>query len=111
MYLALPYLHQLRTFDRERMLKPEDRWQCRVMYSLGETVVSPAAKTPTCCLFAHATPLFEEERHVRRLALLVDREHPILPHGPGAGPAFSADDDPRYTFQRQLTDVFEKRLN
>ena len=70
---VLSHLHELRAFDRERMLQPQDRRQCRVLNSRWETIVSPAPKSSPRRFLAQAAPLLEEERYIRGFALLLDR--------------------------------------
>ena len=65
----------------------------------------PAFAEP-CCRFDGATlpfdilagrpfaPLFEKKWHSCRLALIADRAGPVRVHGPRAGTAFAASDDP-----------------
>lgn len=62
-------------------------------------------------LLVNASPLLEEERNPRGLALFLDRKHPFLFHRPSTGTAFPTDDHPRYPLERDRPEIFERRFN
>ncbi len=78
---------------------------------MGEAVVSLAVEFSASLALMDAAPLLEEERDLGSLALIPKRQHPFLPHWPGAGPALTADDHPVDSFQVDLAEVFQKRLD
>src|SRR5690242_12774504 len=62
-------------------------------------------------LFAHTAPLLEKEGDSCSVALLTNSEHPILLHRPGPRPTFTANDNPRYSFKRKLSDILQQWLD
>jgi hypothetical protein len=75
-----------------------------------ERVEGPAGEQAANLTLANARPLLEEERHALLAALPVDREHPFALHGPGAGAALIADDDPADPLEIERPEILQERL-
>jgi len=59
-------------------------------------------KFSACLLFLHPTPLFEEKRHTRIVALVTNVEHPCRIHRPSARTGFASNDHPIYFLQVEV---------
>src|SRR5262245_61114353 len=77
----------------------------------GERIVGTPAQLATALPFLHAVPLLEEERDAGALALVADREDPLLVHGSGPVPALAADDHPVNPGEIECSEIFEQRLH
>src|SRR5208283_3246863 len=106
--------------SRRGLVKPVELGDCsqalgvlqgRQLRSVGKAVVSLAIEFSASLALMDAAPLLEEERDLGSLALIPKRQHQFLMHRPGAGPALTADDHPVDSFQVDLAEVFQKRLD
>ena len=104
-------LHKISAFDGQGVLQPQEGGNLEFMTLFGIAswvsghAVSgrPFLRTPPHCLKKNGT--------LGRVALVADREHPVLLHRPRTRAALAADDHPVDAFQVELAEVFQQRLD